>query len=565
MASVARMERAGVPIDQTLHRKLVQSWPDLKQDVIGRVDADFGVYDGTTFKADRFARLLTDWGIPWPRHASGALKLDDDTFGDQADRWPELSPLRELRATLGKMRLIGLAVGSDGRNRCLLSPFAAKTGRNQPSTNEFIFGPARWMRGLIRPAEGYGIAYVDFSSQEIGIAAALSGDPNMIEGYVKGDPYLAFAKQIRMVPPDATAQSHKMERDRCKSVVLGVNYGMGAETMAIAAGVTPIEARELLRLHRQTYGRFWRWSENVIDAAVITGRIQTVFGWPLRVGSDTRPTSLMNFPMQANGAEMMRIAAIGATEAGIEVCAPVHDAFLIAAPLERLDADVEQMRSIMSQAGSAVTGGLDIRTDAKVVRCPDRYMDERGQKMWNRVMAALNNRGATDVTDTPVIKRPRPRCRTGAKVVSHQCEPGPSNYISYNIPYSTPHGPSRRSPQPGVLETEIETDVSRRARTRHQGRFLKGPIPMAKITAAAVLPGKALALFLAIHHRTALTGQSTVTLPRSLLAELGIGRDAKARGLRDLEAAGLVHVERARGHTARVGLISKSSSDPGEK
>jgi DNA polymerase-1 len=34
---------------------------------------------------------------------------------------------------------------------------------------------------------------------------------------------------------------------------------------------------------------------------------------------------------------MMRLAAIAATEVGIEVCAPVHDAFLIAAPLERLD------------------------------------------------------------------------------------------------------------------------------------------------------------------------------------------------------------------------------------
>ena len=38
------------------------------------------------------------------------------------------------------------------------------TGRNQPSNAKFILGPARWMRGLIRPPEGHGIAYVDFSS-----------------------------------------------------------------------------------------------------------------------------------------------------------------------------------------------------------------------------------------------------------------------------------------------------------------------------------------------------------------------------------------------------------------
>ena len=99
----------------------------------------------------------------------------------------------------------------------------------------------------------------------------------------------------------------------------------------------------------------------------------------------------MNFPMQANGAEMMRIAAIAATEAGIEVCAPIHDAFLIQAPLERLDPDVERMKALMTGAGEAVTGGFPVRTDATVVRYPDRYMDEGGQDMWDRVMALLSD------------------------------------------------------------------------------------------------------------------------------------------------------------------------------
>ena len=36
--------------------------------------------------------------------------------------------------------------------------------------------------------------------------------------------------------------------------------------------------------------------------------------------------------MQANGAEMLRLACCLATERGIEVCAPVHDAVLICAP-----------------------------------------------------------------------------------------------------------------------------------------------------------------------------------------------------------------------------------------
>jgi DNA polymerase I len=389
MGALAHMERAGVPIDTELHQRMVASWDGIKQQLVQDVDADFGVFDVLTFKADRFRAWLEQQGIGWPTLPSGALALDDDTFRDQARHHPQIMPLHELRTTLSGLRLTGLEVGADGRNRCLLSPFRAVTGRNQPSNTKFIFGPARWMRGLIRPPEGWGVAYIDFSSQEIGIAAALSGDDRMIAGYIAGDPYLAFAKDAKLVPHDATKATHKAMRDRCKAIVLGINYGMGAEAMAASAGITPCEARELLRLHRDTYRTFWHWIDATVAAALLTGAMHTVFGWRRWIARDPNSRSLMNFPMQANGAEMMRIAAIAATEVGLEVCAPVHDAFLITAPLGRLDEDVALMRSLMSRAGRAVTGGLDIRTDAEIVRWPARYMDERGAAMWQRVMALL--------------------------------------------------------------------------------------------------------------------------------------------------------------------------------
>lgn len=186
MGAVARMERNGVPLDAPLHRQLLSRWEPLKRDLIAEVDREFGVYDGTVFKEARFELFLRARRIPWPRHASSSLILDDSTFADQAKRWRVLQPLRELRSSLGSMRLVGMSVGQDGRNRCSLSPFGAVTGRNTPSTNAFVFGPSKWMRGLIRPPEGFGLAYIDYSSQEIGIAAALSGDERMIEGYREG-------------------------------------------------------------------------------------------------------------------------------------------------------------------------------------------------------------------------------------------------------------------------------------------------------------------------------------------------------------------------------------------
>ena len=103
--------------------------------------------------------------------------------------------------------------------------------------------------------------------------------------------------------------------------------------------------------------------------------------------------------MQAGGGEMMRIAAIAATEGGIEVCCPVHDAFLISAPSDRIDEDTAAMREIMSKAGLVVTGGLDVRTDAKTFRYPDRYMDKRGEAMWRRVMALLGMADGTGLRE----------------------------------------------------------------------------------------------------------------------------------------------------------------------
>jgi DNA-binding transcriptional ArsR family regulator len=105
-----------------------------------------------------------------------------------------------------------------------------------------------------------------------------------------------------------------------------------------------------------------------------------------------------------------------------------------------------------------------------------------------------------------------------------------------------------------IQETEVQTDLLRRSQKRWCERFLKGPILMREIAVAACLPGQALALFLAIHHRTALTSKPIVTLPAKLLMELGVSRDAKARGLKALEQAGLVYVSRSKGKAARIEL-----------
>ena len=389
MAAAARVEYAGVPIDLEMLAKLRARWTDIQDTLITRIDADYGVFDGRTFKAAKFAEWLVRANLPWPRLESGELDLSDEAFREAARAHPEAAPLRELRSTLSELRLNDLAVGRDGRNRCLLSAFQARTGRNQPSNSKYIFGPSVWLRGLIKPPPGHGVAYIDWSQQEFGIAAALSGDTNMIAAYQSGDPYLAFAKQAGAVPADATKQSHSAQRDLFKACVLAVQYGMGPDALAARIGQPPVVARDLLRAHQETYRAFWRWSDAAVDHAMSKSSLHTVFGWTIHVGAESNPRSLRNFPMQGNGAEMLRLACCLATERKIEVCAPVHDAVLICAPLDRLETHVAGMRSAMAEATRVVLKGFELGTDASVVRYPHRYSDKRGAKMWAEVTSLI--------------------------------------------------------------------------------------------------------------------------------------------------------------------------------
>ena len=183
---------------------------------------------------------------------------------------------------------------------------------------------------------------------------------------------------------------------------------MGAEALAARLGQPPVVARDLLRKHQETYRDFWRWSDAAVDYAMAKGALHTVFGWTVHVGADlpkkpdrnhvasANPRSLRNFPMQANGAEMLRLACCLATERGIEVCAPVHDAVLICAPLDRLDADVAGMRAAMAEASRIVLNGFELGTDVAIVRYPDRYSDKRGVKMWNEVTSLIEQIANTE-------------------------------------------------------------------------------------------------------------------------------------------------------------------------
>ena len=79
---------------------------------------------------------------------------------------------------------------------------------------------------------------------------------------------------------------------------------------------------------------------------------------------------------------MLRLACCLTVERGIQVAAPIHDALLIEAPDGEIDQVVTETQRIMREAAEFVLDGFALRTDAAIIRNPDRYMDKRGEAMW---------------------------------------------------------------------------------------------------------------------------------------------------------------------------------------
>ena len=64
MAAAAAMEHAGTPIDMPMLEVFRQRWTDIQDQLIAEIDANYGVFEGRTFKADRFAGWLVQHDIP---------------------------------------------------------------------------------------------------------------------------------------------------------------------------------------------------------------------------------------------------------------------------------------------------------------------------------------------------------------------------------------------------------------------------------------------------------------------------------------------------------------------
>ncbi len=85
--------------------------------------------------------------------------------------------------------------------------------------------------------------------------------------------------------------------------------------------------------------------------------------------------------------------------------------------------------------------------------------------------------------------------------------------------------------------------------------FIRGPIPLAWLNAAARLPGKTLNVGIAIWWLAGMSKTTSFKLTRKALDQLAVSRDAASDGLKRLEDNGLILVKRLPGQRPTVQIV----------
>lgn len=302
-ARVAKMSALGYPVNLEWLHNFSGNVTAVMEEAIRDINRQFNPppfrYNKPAKRFSLHEKVVKEWiekhhGNEWEKTKGGGLSLSLDAFTAKysyAHEYPEGNMAAQMIRYLKlKQAMNGFNpnaektifhdLGSDGRIRPYHNPYGAQSSRTQPGSTSFIFLKPAWMRSMVQPRPGKAIGDYDYSSEEFLLSALCSKDAKMLAAYKSGDVYLAFGKEIGWIPKDGTKETHKFERDVCKSLVLGLSYLMTkyglARKLTIDTGkeFTEDEAQELVEQFEETYQDFSDWRKEMIEEYKVNGFIR---------------------------------------------------------------------------------------------------------------------------------------------------------------------------------------------------------------------------------------------------------------------------------------------------
>ena len=145
----------------------------------------------------------------------------------------------------------------DGRIHCKFNQYGADTGRfsSQDPNMQNIPSHNKDIRKMFKATDGYLLMSADFSQQEVKGMAQMCGDEGMIDAFRQGKDFYAqiasvafnypYEDCLEFRPDGTTNPDGKERRSQAKSILLGINYGRGAASIAEQLGCTKQKAEKI--------------------------------------------------------------------------------------------------------------------------------------------------------------------------------------------------------------------------------------------------------------------------------------------------------------------------------
>jgi DNA polymerase-1 len=209
-----------------------------------------------------------------------------------------------------------------GRIHTSYNQTVASTGRLSSSDPNLQNIPARgeWgqrFRRAFIPDEGYRLLVADYSQIELRILAHLSGDPALIETFVKDRDVHAETAQL-VFGADAGLPGEETRR-RAKVINFSIIYGTSAFSLAKELGTSTAEAQRFIDRYFEQRPLVRDYLDRIVQDARDKGYSETIFGRQRQVPELRQPDKTtqqagrrmaLNMPIQGSAADLIKVAML---------------------------------------------------------------------------------------------------------------------------------------------------------------------------------------------------------------------------------------------------------------
>ena len=351
----SRIEWAGVRVDEMKREEAISRISVHKERLEKNLASEYGIGNSQSHK--QLAEFFRSCGLLHKFLKGGKVSFNKKILKKNVGLHPAIALLRAARRAsdlLADNLLLPDFVGEDGRVRAEHRQLGTDTGRQTSRWPNFL-GLDRVLRPLVIPEEGYGIGEVDWCQVEVGVAASMYGDDELVRMFNSGDVYSAMAQHFfrgDLPEEDLTISGkefkgkHKVLRNQMKSCTLGIIYGITPVGLAQTLGTTKAKAAAL---QNRFMAMFPRLQEALILASqcgAIRGYAYTISGlkrYRAKSGEATQweKNWLNNHPVQGSAAVVFKATGNRLDKLyhqyDARIILPLHDAFIFEAPLNELE------------------------------------------------------------------------------------------------------------------------------------------------------------------------------------------------------------------------------------